>query len=536
MSGVRNKVSLYWLGKIRLALLLVFSLGSACSEQAPVDGKVPSAGAPSSAGSPGAGAFPASSGGSGAINAAGQANQRGGRNAAGGAGGSGAAGASNTGGSPDGSSGEASTGGAGANSGFGGSGGASGALSGTGGGAVEGGRGGADAVAGAGGGAAGSGGVGGSGTRWVGTWSAAPQLTEPENLPPAPGLSNNSLRQIFYVSIGGSRLRLHLSNQYGNAPLVISGAHLARSMSGHTIDAATGRALAFSGSPAVTIPVGGSVSSDEFEFMLPAQTKVALTLAFGATPSDVTGHPGSRTTSYIATGNAVSAVSFASPVSTTHWYYATGIDVVAPAPSAAVLTFGDSITDGRGSTVDGNDRWPDNLSRRLRSNAATTAIAVMNQAIGGNAVLGEGNGPMAVTRFERDVLNQPGVRWVIILHGVNDVGTSTSATVAAELTAAYEQFVATARARGIRAYGVPILPFAGSQYDTPAHEAIRQEVNTWIRADGHFDAVIDLDAAVRDPATPARLRPEYDSGDGLHLTPAGYQKMADAIDLALFTE
>jgi lysophospholipase L1-like esterase len=470
------------------------------------------------------------------MNAAGRANQSGGVNAAAGAGGFGAAGASSTGGRPDGSSGETSTGGAGANGGLGGTGGTGGAVAGASGGAGEGGRGGAGGVAGAGGLAAGSGGVGGAGTRWVGTWSAAPQLTETENLPPAPGLSNNSLRQIFYVSIGGTRLRLHLSNQYGNAPLVISGVHLARSMSGHTIDAATDLALAFSGSPAVTIPAGGSVTSDEFEFMLPAQTKVALTLSFGATPSDVTGHPGSRTTSYIATGNALSAVSLASPVSTTHWYYATGIDVVAPAASAAVVTLGDSITDGRGSTVDGNDRWPDNLSRRLRSNAATAAVAVLNQAIGGNAVLGEGNGPMAVTRFERDVLNQAGARWLIILHGVNDVGTSTSPTVAAELIAAYEQFVAAARARGIRAYGVPILPFGGSQYDTAAHEAIRQEVNTWIRADGHFDAVIDLDAAVRDPATPARLRSEYDSGDGLHLTPAGYQKMADAIDLALFTE
>jgi lysophospholipase L1-like esterase len=534
MSSAGNGLFLYWLGKIRLTLLLALFVGGACAERAPADGPaVPGAGAPSSSGSSGAGAFSASSGGSGAMSAAGRANQGGGGSAVAGSGGFGAAGASSTGGRPGGSSGGTSTGGSGANAGSGGSGGVAGAISGGGGGESGGG---ANGVAGMGGAAAGSAGVGGAGTRWVGTWGAAPQLTETENLPPAPGLSNNSLRQIFYVSIGGSRLRLQLSNQYGNAPLVISGVHLARSMSGHTIDAATDRALAFSGSPGVTIPAGGSVTSDEFEFTLPAQTKVALTMAFGATPSDVTGHPGSRTTSYIATGNAVSAVSFASPVSTTHWYYATGIDVVAPAASAAVVTFGDSITDGRGSTVDGNDRWPDNLSRRLRSNAATAAVAVLNQAIGGNAVLGEGNGPMAITRFERDVLNQPGAGWVIILHGVNDVGTSTGPTVAAELIAAYEQFVAAARARGIRAYGVPILPFAGSQYDTAAHEAIRQEVNTWIRADGHFDAVIDLDAAVRDPATPARLRPEYDSGDGLHLTPAGYQRMADAIDLALFTE
>lgn len=450
----------------------------------------------------------------------------------------GAAGTLSTGGS-SGSSGAFSTGGAAENPAIGGSSGAAGAASG--GLSGEGGRGGegggvtggmTQAQSGEGGG----GGAAGATTRWVGTWSAAPQLTETENLPPAPGLSNNSLRQIFYVSIGGTRLRVHLSNQYGSSPAVISGARLARSTMGHTIDAATDRPLAFSGSPAVTIPAGGSVTSDELEFTLPAQSKVALTMAFGSTPAEVTGHPGSRTTSYIAPGNVVSSVSFPSPVSTTHWYYATGIDVVAPAASRALVTLGDSITDGRGSTVDGNDRWPDNLSRRLRANAATAAVAVLNQAIGGNAVLGQGNGPMAITRFERDVLNQAGVGWVIILHGVNDIGTSTSAAVVGELIGAYEQFVSAARARGIRAYGVPILPFAGSQYDTVAHESARQEVNTWIRGQGHFDAIIDLDAAVRDPANPARLRAEYDSGDGLHLNPAGYQKMAEAIDLALFTD
>jgi hypothetical protein len=246
MSSAGNGLFLYWLGKIRLTLLLALFVGGACAERAPADGPaVPGAGAPSSSGSSGAGAFPASSGGSGAMNAAGRANQGGGGSAAAGSGGFGAAGASSTGGRPGGSSGGTSTGGSGANAGSGGSGGVAGTISG--GGAGESG-GEANGVAGTGGAAAGSAGVGGAGTRWVGTWGAAPQLTETENLPPAPGLSNNSLRQIFYVSIGGSRLRLQLSNQYGNAPLVISGVHLARSMSGHTIDAATDRALAFSGS------------------------------------------------------------------------------------------------------------------------------------------------------------------------------------------------------------------------------------------------------------------------------------------------
>jgi lysophospholipase L1-like esterase len=382
------------------------------------------------------------------------------------------------------------------------------------------------------GGSSGSGGVTAGG--WVGTWSTAPQLTEMSNLPPAPGLTNNTLRQIVYVSIGGSRLRLHFSNAYGNSPLTMSAVHLAVSTSTHSITMATDRALAFSGMPSVTVPAGATVTSDPLDFALSPQTKVAVTIAFGSTPSNVTGHPGSRTTSYIATGNAVAAASLSSPVSTEHWYYVTGIDVEAPSSSRAVVTLGDSITDGRGSTTDMNNRWPDNLSRRLRANAATAAVSVLNQGIGGNAVVTGGLGPTAVSRFQRDVLDQAGVRWVIVLHGVNDIGGASSQAVAQSLITAYQGFVTAARARNIRIYGVPILPIGGSSYDSADHEAARQTVNTWIRAAGNFDAVIDLDAAVRDPAAPTRLLAAYDSGDRLHLSPAGYQRMADAIDLALF--
>jgi lysophospholipase L1-like esterase len=471
---------------------------------------------------------------------------------AGGVSGTSATGGSVTGGAPSGGvssggapSGGASNGGAGASTGGGsGAGGAGSGGAGSGGAAAGG-----TATGGAGasnggstsgrggsvtGGAAGAGGMPGSG--WVGTWATAQQLTEMANLPPTPpGLTNNTLRQIVYVSIGGSRVRVKFSNQYGNAPLAMSAVHLARSTSTHVIDAASDRALTFSGMPGVTVPAGMTVTSDPLDFALTAQTKVAITIAFGSTPSDVTGHPGSRTTSFIATGNAVGAASFTSPVSTEHWYYVTGIDVEAPATSRAVVTLGDSITDGRGSTTDGNNRWPDNLSRRLRSNAATAAVAVLNQGIGGNAVVSGGLGPTGVSRFQRDVLDQPGVRWAIVLHGVNDIGGATNQAVAQSLIGAYQAFVSAARARGVRIYGVPILPFGGSSYDTPDHEQARQTVNTWIRASGNFDAVIDLDAAVRDPMAPTRLLGTYDSGDHLHLNVAGYQRMADAIDLALFS-
>jgi lysophospholipase L1-like esterase len=288
--------------------------------------------------------------------------------------------------------------------------------------------------------------------------------------------------------------------------------------------------------PRVTIAAGQTVTSDPLEFPLHAQSKVAVTIAFGSTPSDVTGHPGSRTTSYIATGHAVGEASLSSPVSTEHWYYVTGIDVEAPRTTGAVITIGDSITDGRGSTTDGNDRWPDNLSRRLRANAPTAGVAVLNQGIGGNAVVTGGLGPTAVSRFQRDCLDRDGARWVIVLHGVNDIGGASSESVAQSLITAYEGFVTAARARGVRIYGVPILPMGGSNYDSPVHEAARQTVNAWIRAAGNFDAVIDLEAAVRDPANPTKLLAAYDSGDHLHLSVAGYQKMADAIDLALFTQ
>jgi lysophospholipase L1-like esterase len=371
---------------------------------------------------------------------------------------------------------------------------------------------------------------------WVGTWTAAPQLTEPGNLPPAPGLAGNTLRQVVYVSIGGSRLRVRFSNLYGEAPLTMNGVQLAVSKGGDSIDRGTARALTFNGTPSVTIEPGKTVPSDPVDFKLSPQTDLAVSIHFGSTPNAITGHPGSRTTSYVASGNALDAASFPAGVKTEHWYTLTGIDVSSPSTGGAVVVFGDSITDGRGSTTDGNDRWSDNLSRRLRASSVTAEVAVLNQGIGGNTVISGGVGPPAVSRFERDVIDQNGVRWVIVLHGVNDVGNATDQAVVQRLIAVYEQWVAAARARGLRIYGVPILPFGGSQYDSADHETAREAVNAWVRTPDNFDAVIDLDAAVRDPEAPSALLPAYDSGDHLHLNAAGYQRMADAIDLALFQQ
>ncbi|MBN1392272.1 MAG: SGNH/GDSL hydrolase family protein [Sedimentisphaerales bacterium] len=369
---------------------------------------------------------------------------------------------------------------------------------------------------------------------WIGTWVTAQQLTEPHNNPPAPGLSNNTLRQVVHATLWGSKLRVQFSNEYGNSPVTIKAAHIAASKGGSAIDTGTDKALTFKGAPSITIKAGEAVYSDTIDFNVKPLSNIAVSIYFGETSPAVTGHPGSRTTSYIQTGDAVTAADMESAAKTDHWYILSGIDLWLDDSYACVVTLGDSITDGRGSTTNGNDRWPDNLARRLQANPDTKKVGVLNQGIGGNAVVTGGLGPTALARFDRDVAEQPGVRWVIILNGVNDIGGSKSQKVATDLIAAFEQLIDKAHAKNIKVYGVPILPFGSSFYDSKDHEAARQTVNKWIRTSGKFDAVIDLDAAVRDPANPNKLLPEYDTGDHLHLSVAGYQKMADAIDLNLF--
>ncbi len=369
---------------------------------------------------------------------------------------------------------------------------------------------------------------------WVGTWVSAQQLTEPGNLPPSPGLTDNTLRQVIHVTLGGSQLRVQFSNAYGSSPVTINAAHLAVSKGGSEIEPVTDKALTFHGEPSITIEGGQEVYSDTLDFDVTPLSNLAASVYFGQTSAKVTGHPGSRTTSYIQSGDTVTATDMDSSVKTNHWYILSGVDLWLDDSYACVVTMGDSLTDGRGSTTNGNDRWPDNLARRLQANPDTAKIGVLNQGIGGNAVVFGGLGPTARKRFEHDVIDQNGVRWVIVLNGVNDIGYSGSPKVVDNLIIAYEKFINMAHARGIMAYGVPILPFGGSFYDSEDHEALRQKVNEWIRTSGKFDAVIDMDAAVRDPANPARLLPAYDTGDHLHLNPAGYQKMAETIDLGLF--
>lgn len=374
--------------------------------------------------------------------------------------------------------------------------------------------------------------------KWVGTWSTAPQLVESSNNPPSPGLSNNTLRQIVHVSLGGDSLRMRFSNEFSTSPVTMKSVHFAVSKGSSTIDTTTYKVLYFNGKPDITIGSGKAITSDPFQFALQPLSNVAITIYFGNTSPDVTGHPGSRTTSYILTGNEVSKENFSGAVTTDHWYIINTIDVLASDSAYAVAIIGNSITDGRGSGTNKQNRWPDELARRLQENPETRQVAVLNQGIGGNCVLRACLGPSAISRFKRDVLDQNGVKWLIILEGINDIGgasgTQGSAKVAQDLIAAYEQMIDSAHAKGILVYGATLLPFGGSSYDSPDHQNAWNIVNEWIRNSGRFDAVIDLDTALRDPANPLKLLPGADTGDHLHPNETGHRMIAEAVDLTFF--
>jgi lysophospholipase L1-like esterase len=323
---------------------------------------------------------------------------------------------------------------------------------------------------------------------WVTTWGCGPQLTEPGNLPPVP-LANTTLRQFVHVSIGGNHLRVRFSNTYGTNPVTIQSVHVALapgtdSAANGIINPPTDKALTFDGAPSASIPPGEAVYSDPFDFNLPALTNLAITIYFGnISATTINGHPGSRTTSYIQSGNAVSSASLPTARTIAHWYIITGVEVLADSSSKAIVVLGDSITDGRGSTTDGNNRWPDDLAQRLNTNPPTANVAVVNMGIGGNGIFG-GLGPSALKRFDRDVLDQNGVRWMIVFEGVNDIGGGRTETA---ITNALVEFVDKAHTRNLLAYGATITPFGRSFYDTPAHEAARQAVNNWIRTSGKFE-------------------------------------------------
>jgi lysophospholipase L1-like esterase len=372
---------------------------------------------------------------------------------------------------------------------------------------------------------------------WVGTWATSPQLVEPGNMPPSPGLTNNSLRQVVRVSFGGDTLRMRFSNEFSTTPVAMRSVKIAVSAEGRAIYDSTNVKLTFGGNPEVTMDLGATVTSDPFAFDLQPRMDVAITIYFGETSATVTGHPGSRTTSYLLAGNDTSVTDFTGAVTTDHWYVINGIDALVPPTYYSVAILGNSITDGRGSVTNMQNRWTDMFSERLLANPGTEQVGVLNQGLGGNCILKACLGPPAADRYERDILNSPGVRAAIIFEAVNDIGgvnsAATATSVANDLIAAYKMMIDSAHVRNIWIYGATITPFKGNGYYNKNSEACRNKVNGWIRNSGRFDAVLDFDKVLRNPNDTASLISSYQN-DGLHLDTTGFRKMADSIDLKLF--
>jgi lysophospholipase L1-like esterase len=390
---------------------------------------------------------------------------------------------------------------------------------------------------------------------WVGTWATAPvaRPTQPGGpaapagrggTPPALVISNKTLRQIVHVSLGGDRVRVVFSNAFGTAPLAIGQAQVGLREGDSGVRAGTGRPLTFNGSQAATIPPGALLLSDPATLTVPPLSDLAIDLYLpndvGAASSPLTLHNAARQTSYVsAAGNHVGQTPFPGEATTTSWFFMTRVDVTAPAGTGAIVTFGDSITDGFGSTIDANRRWPNYLARRLRAANGRVEAGILNLGIDGNRVLVDGSGVSALARFDRDVLAQAGATHVVILEGINDLGMARQGPrpTVADLQAGHRQLMARARARGLKVIGATLLPYEGTTftgYYSEDGDTVRRAFNEWMRTGGAYDGVIDFDAVVRDPAQPGRMRASFNSGDWLHPNDAGYEAMANAVDLALF--
>lgn len=376
---------------------------------------------------------------------------------------------------------------------------------------------------------------------WVGTWAASPmQLANPDG---RYGASEMTLREIVHTSVGGDTSRVVLTNEFGLAPLTIQSAYIALRTKGSEIDVATAHPVTFGGRTSITIPPGALAVSDATGLKLPALSDVAVSFVLPAQPiPQATAHGFADQTSYLAPGSVSGAASLETPTEITNWPFLKGIDVSGDDRSGAVVAFGDSITDGAHSTRDTNQRWPDVLARRLQAEKKTQKLGVLNEGIGGNRILHDNTGPSALARFDRDVLAQAGVKYLIILESINDIGHAQDpvkpydVVSADDLIQGLSQLAARAHTHGIKVYGATLTPYVGAKYSSPAGEQMRQAVNKWIRTTNLLDGVIDFDKATQNPANPAVFSPTADSGDHLHPGDAGYKAMGDAIDLKLFTK
>jgi lysophospholipase L1-like esterase len=386
---------------------------------------------------------------------------------------------------------------------------------------------------------------------WIDTWSASPQpVWEPDFFPPVGiprTLRNQTIRQIARVSLGGSQVRVEFSNEYGEQPLLIGAAHVALAGEKGAIESGTDRPLTFGGSPSVTVPPGAPILSDPVNLTVAPLDSLAISLFLPEVTPATTWHNDARQTAYISgEGNFAAQASFESAQTVPSRIFLSEIMVDAAPDARAVVMFGDSITDGDGSTLDANHRYPDILAERL--NEAGAKVAVLNEGISGARVLRDRMGDNALSRFDRDVLSHPRVDTVVLMMGINDIGWPETILVpkgepapsTEEIITGYEQLIARAHANGLRIIGATLTPFENTfeggplfGYYDEAKEAKRQAVNEWIRTSGAFDGVIDFDAIARDPARPKHIRAEYDKGDHLHPNDAGYRAMAEGVDLKL---
>jgi lysophospholipase L1-like esterase len=376
-----------------------------------------------------------------------------------------------------------------------------------------------------------------SSPRWLATWTASasegPRRPPRDSIDRTPTLINETLRLVVRTSIGGDNVRIRLSNEYGDRPLVIGAAHVAVRDSGATIDASTDRALTFGGRAGLRLNPGGVAFSDPVPFQVPALRDLTVSLYLTDSARIVTRHQLALQTNYVGRGDVSGARTFVPETTLVVWPYLVGVDVTNRSAVGVVSAIGNSITDGALSTRDMNTRWPNVLAARL--SVGNAPMAVVNAGISGGRVLTFGAGPSALARFDRDVLTTPGLTHVILLEGINDIGASARDGVTADdIIFGYRQLIMRAHERGVKIIGATLTPASPRASFAPALEARRAAVNTFVRTSGEFDGVIDFDAITRDPSNPLQFLPAFDSGDHLHPRDAGYKAMGDAIDLSLF--
>jgi lysophospholipase L1-like esterase len=377
--------------------------------------------------------------------------------------------------------------------------------------------------------------------QWVGTWATSPMLALGGfGVHP---FCATTLREIVHVSNGGEQVRVRFTNEFGSDPLTIGDAHVALSAGGAAIKEGTDHALAFGGATTVRIAPGAAVYSDPVALAVAPLSDVAISFYL---PNQImraeTYHAFADQDSFMADGDVAGASALPQPTTFASWYFVDGVDVPAADGSRAIVTLGDSITDGAHSTANANLRWPDVLAARLKQEHGMENVSVLNEGIGGNRVLNEGAGPSALTRLDRDVLAQNGVKCVIVLESINDIGRLAHLTApednitAQQLELGLKQVADAAHEHGIKAIGATLTPYGGAGYYSDKGEQIREVVNDWIRNSGAFDGVVDFDQITRDPANPTRFNPAYDSGDHLHPGDDGYKAMGAGIDLKLFAK